>query len=97
MLILKSIILISFLEAELMSARDNLGFTMEDVILTFVGTFGKWHGVEVLAEVIRNLYELDPKWLHENKVKFLLVGDGACMSQVKVFSLLSLIIQILLN
>ncbi len=52
-------------------------------ILTFVGTFGKWHGVEVLAHTIRKLFEVDSKWLKDKHVKFLLIGDGACMPEAK--------------
>jgi glycosyltransferase involved in cell wall biosynthesis len=72
-----------FTSKELLSERQRLGFSKDDIILTFMGTFGKWHGVEVLAQAIRYLYELDPAWLKDNKVKFLLVGDGACMPEVK--------------
>lgn len=52
-------------------------------LLTFVGTFGAWHGVEKLAAAIRELIEHKKEWLIENKVHFMLVGDGAKMVEVK--------------
>jgi glycosyltransferase involved in cell wall biosynthesis len=72
-----------FAKENLIHRREQLGFSKDDVILTFVGTFGKWHGVEVLAHTIRKLFEVDSKWLKDKHVKFLLIGDGACMPEAK--------------
>jgi glycosyltransferase involved in cell wall biosynthesis len=46
-------------------------------LITFIGTFGQWHGVDVLAETIRHLVETAEAWLRTRKVHFLFVGDGA--------------------
>jgi glycosyltransferase involved in cell wall biosynthesis len=43
----------------------------------FVGTFGAWHGVEVLARSIK------PTVLKNPKVKFLIIGDGNLRGEVE--------------
>lgn len=42
-------------------------------VIGFVGTFGPWHGVELLCETITEFNKKNKK----SKVKFLLVGDGS--------------------
>ena len=54
--------------------RSQLGFTEQDIVIGFVGTFGHWHGTTVLAEAFHKLKSSYPA---EGKVaKLLLVGDG---------------------
>ena len=53
------------------------------VVVTFVGTFGKWHGAEVLAGAIVRLREQHAEWLAARKVHFVLVGDGLGMEAVR--------------
>ncbi len=72
-----------FTKEHIVNKRKLLGFTEDDIILTFIGTFGKWHGVECLARAIRSLYEKEYKWLKNKNIKFLLIGDGPCMPEVK--------------
>jgi len=55
-------------------------------VIAFVGTFGQWHGAEVLAEAIAILWLNDQEWLQHNKVHFLFVGDGLKMPQVKTIT-----------
>jgi glycosyltransferase involved in cell wall biosynthesis len=50
--------------------RRELGFKPSDRVVGFIGTFGGWHGIDVLAEAIPMICERD-----EN-IKFLLIGDG---------------------
>ena len=50
--------------------RRELGFADEDIVIGFCGTFGGWHGVEVLAAGLPKICALSPR------VKFLLIGDG---------------------
>src|SRR5262249_1478104 len=57
--------------------REALGIPLEAELLTFVGTFGRWHGTDVLAAVIRRLIDEDRPWLAEHRAHFLFVGDGA--------------------
>ncbi len=53
------------------------------VLITFIGTFGQWHGIEVLAKVIREFVDNEEAWLRDRKVHFMLVGDGLKMSEVR--------------
>lgn len=59
-------------------------FIREDsVLVTFIGTFGKWHGVENLARCIVKLIKDEINWLEKYKVHFLIVGDGLLMPDVR--------------
>jgi glycosyltransferase involved in cell wall biosynthesis/ubiquinone/menaquinone biosynthesis C-methylase UbiE len=51
--------------------RSELGFTDSDRVVGFSGTFGGWHGVDVLAEAIPAVCTRSPA------AKFLLIGDGS--------------------
>ncbi|MFC1718692.1 glycosyltransferase, partial [Candidatus Poribacteria bacterium] len=46
------------------------------IVIGFIGTFGPWHGVEVLAKVIKPVIE------KRKDVHFLIIGDGALMGDV---------------
>lgn len=50
--------------------RAELGFRDSDRVVGFSGTFGGWHGVDVLAAAIPLICEQAPE------AKFLLIGDG---------------------
>ncbi|HWI20048.1 MAG TPA: methyltransferase domain-containing protein [Vicinamibacterales bacterium] len=50
--------------------RAELGFTPQDRVIGFTGTFGGWHGIDVLADAIPAICERAPS------ARFLLVGDG---------------------
>ncbi|WP_413570367.1 glycosyltransferase [Bdellovibrio sp. HCB117] len=63
--------------------RKRWGIEAGDKVFTFVGTFGQWHGVRVLAEAIEGLYERNAGLLDQNKVKFWMIGDGP---EAKIFS-----------
>jgi glycosyltransferase involved in cell wall biosynthesis len=56
--------------------RRQLGLIENDVVVGFVGTFGPWHGVMVLAEAIKGV-------LADLPVKLLLVGSGSLQEQVR--------------
>ena len=58
------------------AAREALGVPADSDLLTFVGTFGNWHGTDVLAMAIRRLIDEDRAWLERRRVHFLYVGDG---------------------
>ena len=63
--------------------RNSLALGKDDVVATFVGTFGKWHGAEVLARAIRHMVDADREWLARKHVRYLFVGDGLEMPRVK--------------
>ena len=50
--------------------RAGLGFTDRDRVIGFTGTFGGWHGIDVLAEAIPRICAADPN------AQFLIIGDG---------------------
>src|SRR5262249_34865840 len=57
--------------AERAAIRASLGFDDADRVVGFTGTFGGWHGIDVLSESIPKICKNDPR------AKFLLIGDGA--------------------
>ncbi len=63
--------------------RTKYGLSSDTVVLTFLGTFGQWHGTEVLAEAIKQLAENESEWLKREKVHFMLIGEGYKLHQVK--------------
>lgn len=63
--------------AERHALREALGFGPRDVVVGFCGTFGGWHGIEVLAEAMPQICA------ERTAVKFLLIGDGNFKHLVK--------------
>lgn len=50
--------------------RNKLGLGDGDIVVGFCGTFGGWHGIDVLSGAMPEICRRNPK------VKFLLIGDG---------------------
>lgn len=63
--------------------RAKYEMTPDDVVVTFVGTFGQWHGAEVLARAVRTLADTDMGWLRRQRVRVVFVGDGVRMPEVR--------------
>lgn len=68
---------------EIMDIKARHGLPSDAVVATFIGTFGQWHGVNVLATAIRTWAENDPAGLAATRLHFLLVGDGMRMAEVR--------------
>ncbi len=62
--------------------RQSLMLCDDATVITFVGTFGIWHGTKVLAKAAIKLAESYPDWFAERRVHFVFVGDGALRSEV---------------
>ncbi len=56
--------------------RRELGIEDDETLVGFVGSFGPWHGVLVLAEAIKLMPE-------DARVRFLLVGSGVLREEVE--------------
>lgn len=50
-------------------------------VIGFIGTFGKWHGAEVLAEAFGRLLQEFPEY--QDRICLLMIGDGTNMPLVK--------------
>jgi glycosyltransferase involved in cell wall biosynthesis len=50
-------------------------------VVGFIGTFGKWHGAEVLVKAYGLLLQNHPNY--RNTTRLLMIGDGVSMTQVK--------------
>jgi len=72
-----------FSAAGSLALRRKLDIEPDAVLATFVGTFGQWHGVDVLAQAIRRLVDEHHDWLVRARLHFLLVGDGVKMPIVR--------------
>ena len=73
----------AFRAADNAHTRAEVGFSPQDVVATFVGTFGQWHGVDVLARAIRQLFIERREQLEALRLRFLLIGDGQKMPLVR--------------
>lgn len=68
---------------EISELKRRHGVADDAIVVMFIGTFGQWHGAEVLAEAIRRLLDEERDWIEKKKVRFLLVGDGLKMPEVR--------------
>jgi glycosyltransferase involved in cell wall biosynthesis/ubiquinone/menaquinone biosynthesis C-methylase UbiE len=56
--------------------RSRLGFADDTCVVGFTGTFGGWHGIDVLAAAIPRICSADPR------IAFLVIGDGTHKPQL---------------
>ncbi|KJS18996.1 MAG: hypothetical protein VR78_03745 [Hoeflea sp. BRH_c9] len=68
---------------EIRGLRRGYGIAEDATVITFIGTFGMWHGVDVFAQAIVNLVQGHRDLLERTKAHFLLVGDGLKMAEVQ--------------
>lgn len=62
--------------------RNELGIEDGEILVTFLGTFGAWHGAEVLAGAI-NRYRRNQAGFGTARFRFLMVGDGLLAAQCR--------------
>jgi glycosyltransferase involved in cell wall biosynthesis len=72
-----------FSAADRSALRERHGIPEDALVVTFVGTFGQWHGAPVLALAARIMLEQRAEWVAAKKLHFLFVGDGVRMPEVK--------------
>lgn len=72
-----------FSDQQRAALRAKYGIERDATVVTFLGSFGQWHGVPVLAHAIRRLIETDKPLLDAHCVRFLLIGDGLKMPEVR--------------
>lgn len=65
-----------FSEKDIQILRSQYQIPEEFVVVTFVGTFGPWHGAEVFARALVKIVREDPEWVKAQKLHFLFIGDG---------------------
>jgi glycosyltransferase involved in cell wall biosynthesis len=61
--------------------RRRLGFHQTETVVGFIGTFGPWHGAEVLAEAFGRLVAANPHLRRD--LRLLMIGDGGKMADVR--------------
>lgn len=57
--------------------REKYGIGKDDIVVSFVGSFGPWHGAEVLAQAAAKVVKAN------SHVKFMFVGDGGGLPKVQ--------------
>ena len=57
--------------------RDKYHIDENTILVSFVGSFGPWHGVDLLANCIKTVVS------HNRNVRFLFAGDGAKFQNVQ--------------
>ncbi|MFZ0457414.1 MAG: glycosyltransferase family 4 protein [Rhodoplanes sp.] len=61
--------------------RRKLGIARDEVVIAFIGTFGNWHGAEVLADAFARMLANNPDL--GARARLLLIGDGGKMPLVR--------------
>lgn len=61
---------------DVIKVRGEYGISVNDLVFTFIGTFGKWHGIEFLADAIKKLIDNEEGMIKRESIRFLLIGDG---------------------
>jgi glycosyltransferase involved in cell wall biosynthesis len=72
-----------FSAKEIVELRKRYNIAADSVVISFLGTFGQWHGAPVLAEAARKILDEHAQTATRHKLHFLFVGDGIRMPEVK--------------
>ena len=75
----------NFTELEVDTVRQKMGVPEQAILVSFVGTFGPWHGAEKLASAAKKLIDEETKDT-EAQVYFLFIGDGVRRPEVESFT-----------
>ncbi len=65
------------------SLRRQLGILADSLVVTYIGTFNEWHGIEILASAIRSCIDDYSEYFRHNCLHFLIIGDGPKMPVIK--------------
>ncbi len=68
---------------EIRALRSGYGIAEDAKVITFIGTFGMWHGVDVFARSIVELVRSHRELLERTRAHFLLIGDGLKLPEVQ--------------
>lgn len=69
--------------AELEALRARHGIPANATVFGFIGTFGTWHGINILCESIKRQVRESVAWLDKMQIRFLIVGDGHFRASVE--------------
>ncbi|MEZ5850032.1 MAG: glycosyltransferase [Hyphomicrobiaceae bacterium] len=72
-----------FSRGDVAALRQRYGIADDAMVVTFLGTFGQWHGAAVLAAAARQILDANADWVRERKLHFMFVGDGVKMPDVR--------------
>jgi glycosyltransferase involved in cell wall biosynthesis len=72
-----------FSKEQIYDLRRSYQIAEHAKVITFIGTFGMWHGVDVFAHSIVELVRSHRDLLERTKSHFLLVGDGQKLPEVQ--------------
>jgi glycosyltransferase involved in cell wall biosynthesis len=72
-----------FGDEDIAALRARHGIDRDACLATFIGTFGHWHGADLLARAIAALVDDDEEWVKRQQLHFMLVGDGLKMPEVR--------------
>lgn len=72
-----------FTDAGRNALLESIGMDPQAKVATFIGTFGQWHGVDILAKAIRKMCRRDAQWLDASGLHFMVIGDGLKMPEVR--------------
>jgi glycosyltransferase involved in cell wall biosynthesis len=65
------------------AVRARYGIAPDAIVAGFIGTFGQWHGITLLARAVAEMARASPAWLTAHRLHFLLIGDGVLMPEVR--------------
>ena len=69
--------------ADVAALRASLDIAPDALVVTFVGTFGRWHGAEILADAVESWVREDPDGIARSRAIFVFAGDGLTLPEVK--------------